>query len=64
MTQPYLEITGLGGALDGYDVEHSGTCDAGFTYEIKKIIVVEDINLTEEYISTFKPKAFFKTWAR
>ena len=57
-------MAGLGGALDGYDIEHAGTCSAGFTYEINTKTNLNDTGLTAEYLTVFKPQVLLKVWAR
>ena len=56
--------TGLGGQVEGYAGEHGGHCDAGLSYEIHRTIKIEDVKLSSQYISAFKPSAYLKTWAR
>lgn len=59
-----LDVAGLGGALDGYDIEHSGTCSTGFKYEIKTKISHAETGLSTEYLKAFKTNGYLKVWAR
>ena len=50
--------------MDGYDVEHAGTCDGVFSYVIKRSLKLAETKLTDEFIQAFKPNGFLKVWVR
>ena len=55
---------GLGGQVEGYNVDHGGHCDQGAKYEIDRTIDIGDLGLSSEYITTFLPSGYLKLWAR
>lgn len=60
-----IDLVGLGGAVDGYTVEHTASCNSNsFTYKIKTPLTIKETGLGELYISTFKPNGILKVWAR
>ena len=60
-----IDLVGLGGSVDGYTVEHTGSCTANpFTYEIKTTLYLNDTGLTDAYLSAFQPNGVLKVWAR
>lgn len=63
----FIDLVGLGGQVDGYYQEHAAVCMDTVkikTYEIKSTLTTKDLNLSQDYINTFKPKAFLKVWIR
>lgn len=37
-----VELTGLGGSVDGYAIEHAGTCSGAFSYSIQKTMTEDE----------------------
>ena len=37
-----VELTGLGGSVDGYEIEHAGTCSVAFSYSIQKTLTEDE----------------------
>ena len=50
--------------MDGYDIEHAGTCDSAFSYAINRILTLTQTELTTEFIQSFSPNGFLKVWVR
>ena len=57
-------LSALGGSMEGYDIEHAGTCNAAFSYAISRILTLEDTEITAEFIQSFNPHGFLKVWVR
>ena len=59
-----IDITGLGGAVDGYSVEHAYIGATATTLQHQIIINAADTGLSLPYIKVFQPNALVKMWFR
>ena len=60
----YKNQIGLGGEMEGHSVENGGYCDSGAEYEANAVVQLDHLGMSQEYISTFKPTSYAKTWIR
>ena len=60
-----LDLRGLGGQVDGYNIEHAVICPTSpFIYELKSKMTLADLKMPVEYVTAFNPVAFLKVWIR
>ena len=50
--------------MEGHSVENGGYCDSEAEYEANAVVQLDHFGMSQEYISTFKPTSYAKTWIR
>jgi len=61
------DLAGLGGQVEGEKTEYAVNCSRqsyGHTFVFSSKLYLADLDLTQEYLDSFRPKAYLKTRIR